>query len=464
MKNYILISLFLIPFYLCAQAEDNKVKTISYNDNIPAIEKWYNSKNKLDSLKTYYKTGELDEVFYYKNSRYNGLSFKFNKKGEKLTTWEFKNNKLIKRTDHKVEFNKKTEEKIKKYHLDLKELNKQLKNDPNSLKLNYKRARIRSHLNNNVLAKNGFKKIEKQTLIIQKTKPVPEKLLGDIYDHLSNIYEKYEMENYTIHYKLKAINASPKESRLFNNLGSYLVRIKSYRLGIAFLDKAIAMVPNHSFANWALAVAYSDLEDYKKAMTCVNIAFKNEKNLYKLGSGTSERDLRTIRGFLYHKLGESDKGIADLEEALNINSNNSFAYRNLGVIYYELSNYNKACELLKKAKNLGYEKIHDRYDLKKILESSCKNTLMTSRKEAIKTTEIFNELNAPYVFPNPAENIISVKNIDFDNYSIFNFESKLVKEGVSNNNQLDFSRLEPGLYILKIFKKEKVYTIKVVKK
>ena len=45
--------------------------------------------------------------------------------------------------------------------------------------------------------------------------------------------------------------------------------------GIEYLNKAIEMVPNHSFANWVLAVAYTDLEDYEKAMTCINIAFKN---------------------------------------------------------------------------------------------------------------------------------------------------------------------------------------------
>ena len=274
------------------------------------------------------------------------------------------------------------------------------------------------------------------------------------------------MSNHCIHYKLKALKASPKESRLYHNLGSYLITLKSYQLGISYLNKAIEMVPNHSFANWILAAAYTDLEDYDKAMTTVNIAFKNEASLYKRGSGTSERDLRTIRGFLYHKLGESNKGIDDLEEALNINSNNSFAYRNLGVINYDLGNYSKACELLKKAKDLGYEKIHDRYDLQEYLEYSCKNTSITARKEIIKTTKISNLQQAPYVFPNPAENIVSVKNIDFDNYnySIFNFESKLVKEGISNNNQIDFSKLQSGLYILKIFKEEKVYNIKVVKK
>ena len=43
----------------------------------------------LDSLKTYYKSGELDEDFHYKNGLFDGLSYKFNKKGEKKLTIDF---------------------------------------------------------------------------------------------------------------------------------------------------------------------------------------------------------------------------------------------------------------------------------------------------------------------------------------------------------------------------------------
>jgi len=359
MKTYLLYYFLLIPFFLLAQQKDNKVKRIYYNDDILAIERFYGNDKKIDSIKTYYKSGELDELFYFAENHYQGESYKFDRTGKKVTTWEFNKGKLISRVDHKIDFNKKTKEKVEKAYAGIKTINEEIKLKPNSLKSRYKRARLRRFLGNKVLALNDFKKIEKRFNKIKKTKSIPEKLVGGLYDHLAGIYSSYEMENATIHYKVKAIKASPKESRLYNNLGHYLIKKKQYRLGIKYLNKAIKMVPNHSFANWGLSKAYTDLEDYEKAITCVNIAFENEASIYKRGSKNSERDLRTIRGLLHHKLGDTDKGIADLEEAININNNNSFALRNLGVIYHDLGSYKKSCDLLQKSRKLGYEKIQN---------------------------------------------------------------------------------------------------------
>lgn len=265
------------------------------------------------------------------------------------------------------------------------------------------------------------------------------------------------MENHTIHYKMKALKASPKESRLYHNLGSYLVKTGNYRLGIQYLNKAIEMVPNHSFANWILAVAYSDLEDYDKAMECINIAFKNEKSLYKNGSGKAERDLRTTRGFLYHKLGNSKKGIEDLQEALKINKANSFALKNLGIIYHDLAGFDKSCDLLQKAKNLGYEKIHDKYDLEDYLEQSCNNKI--AERKLTKLSK------RTFVYPNPAKDEISIYNFNSKNfnYRVYDFESKLLYTGKANNKTMSISNLQQGLYILEIETDSMINTYKFIK-
>ncbi len=480
-KNQLLCFLFLISHSLFALQtiekavvkESNKVKRYFFKDKIVAIEKWYGDDKKLDSLKTYYTSGELNEAFYYSKGYYQGKSYKYNRFGEKLTTWEFNKGKLINRTDHKIEFNKKTEDKVKKAYSRLKELNLKLKDNPNDFKSIFQRASIRNYLGNNTLALNDYKKIESKVLKLSKTKKVPEKMLGSIYDHLANIYQGYEMNNHCIHYKLKALKASPKESRLYHNLGSYLVTIKSYRLGISYLNKAIEMVPNHSFANWILAVAYTDLEDYDKAMTTVNIAFKNEASLYKRGSGTAERDLRTLRGLLYHKLGDSEKGIADLEEALNINKNNSFAYRNLGTIYYDLGKYNLACQNLQKANELGYEKIHDRDDLQAYLELSCENAaIIENKKEALSEAILDTEpiqlsklSDRPFIYPNPTKAEVKIKNLPFKDYQylIFDYTGKLVFQGESKKTPINISQLPSGVYILKVIKNDLSETFRVIK-
>lgn len=446
----------------------NNIKTDFYKDHIVARQKWYGNDKKLDRLKTYYKSGELNEVFNYTKGVYNGTSYQFNKKGVKTTTWEFNNGKLVKRTDHIIEFNKKTEEKVKKAHADLLELNQNLKLNPNDFRSTFKRANIRRYLGNNTLALIDFKKIERHILKLSKTKEIPEKMLANIYDNLASIYSEYEMPNHTIHYKLKALKASPTESRLYHNLGSYLVSVKSYRLGLVYLNKAIDMVPSHSFAHWISAVAYTELEDYDKAMIYVNIAFKNEASLYKRGSGKSERDLNTVRGLLYHKLGDSDKGIEDLEEALNINKDNSFALRNLGTIYYDLGEYALACEYLQSAKSLGYEKTHDKDDLQAYLELSCENAVIDEDITEIielKSIETHKITDKAYVYPNPTKGDITIKNLPFKDYHylIFDYTRKLVFQGDSQKTPINMSHLPNGVYIIKANKNNLSDTFRVIK-
>lgn len=460
MKKYLFLLFCTISLFAFAQLELNTndvlVKTTYYNDSIPAIKRWFGDDKKIDSLKTYYKSGVLNEDFHFTHDVLNGFSYQFNKIEEKLTTWEFQNGKLLKRTDHKIEFNTKTEKKVKIAHEGLIELNNKQENTT-TFNFVFLRAKLRYQLGNYTLALEDLKQLEKFLEKNINKHDIPDKIRGSIYDLLASIYSEYEMENNTIHYKIKAINASPKESRLYYNLGAYLVREKQYRLGIVYLQKAIDMVPNHSFANWGLAVAYSDLEDYKKALTSVNIAFKNIANLYKRGQGTSERDLWTTRGFIYHKLGESEKGIADLEKALKIDNNNAFAYRNLGVIYHDLGNYEKSCEYLKKAKELGYEQIYDRYDLEDYLEHSCFNKFTQY--------EVEKSFNRPYVYPNPANDVLNIYHFNPDNfnYNIYNFEALLVKKGVSEGKSIDITDLIPGLYILSIEANELIQSFKIIK-
>ncbi|MBJ7881140.1 T9SS type A sorting domain-containing protein [Gelidibacter salicanalis] len=217
------------------------------------------------------------------------------------------------------------------------------------------------------------------------------------------------------------------------------------------------MVPKHGFAQWLLAIAYSDLGENEKAMKNINVAFQHEDGIYRRSQGTAERDLRTTRGLLYHRLGESQKGISDLKKALRINKNNSFALRNLGVIYHDLGDFAKACEVLTKAKDLAYEKVHDKTDLQPYLKNAC-----NKEHSEFETVEPALQLS---VYPNPTQDFAYVKNLDAENfeYEIYNFESKLIKQAVATTNAIDFSDLATGLYILKVKANNKTHTFRVVK-
>jgi lipoprotein NlpI len=454
MKFY--IKLFILSFCLPLLANSQESKEIYYKDAVLAKVVWYDQDLKKDSLKTYYNSGELNEVFNFNDQEeFHGVGYKYNKTGEKITTWIFKNNKLLNRIDHKIEFNSKNEKRVTSNIRNIKKLNEYLKDHNANERILYSQAHTRYRLFNTTLALEGFKKLEES--IENGTTKFSHKQKAGVYDCLGSIYSGYEMKDYAIHYKLKSVATSPAESRLYNNLGGYLVTIKSYRLGISYLNKALNFSKKHNFANWNLARAYSDLEEYEKAMACITLTFENEASLYRLGSGTAERDIRTIRGWLYHKLGDSKKGILDLEEALKINSNNSFALRNLGILYHDLGEFDKSCELLQKSKELGYEKTHDRDDLQVYIDASCSNK---KKKE-----DSYSHSTLPYIHPNPAKNSIKIENYEYSNfnYEIYNYSAQLIKTGVSIENNIDVTNLDEGLYVLKILNSDAPQEFKLIK-
>lgn len=347
------------------------VKQVRYDDGVLAWEHFFNQKRELDSSKTYYKSGELDELFYYDKGAPNGICFKFNRFGDTITTWQFKRGKLIERNDYILIFTKKNEEKVREGMKRLTLLNKKVKQNPVDIKSIFNRSGVRVFFGNKTLALSDLEKVKKRFDNLSDPNKVPDKVWGGLYDNLGSIYSSFEMEDEALKYRFMALRASPEESRLYYNLGQYLISLKRYKEGIKLLEKAIEMVPSHSFAHWALSIAYTDMGEYEEAMRCVKIAFENEKSIYKRGDGKAERDLNTIRGYLYHVLGDTEAGKADLEEALSINPDNSFALKNLGILYLDAKNDGKACELFRKAKMLKYDKVHDMEDLEPLLDRAC---------------------------------------------------------------------------------------------
>lgn len=435
------------------------IKRFYYNDGLVAIERFYKKNKRILRLKSYYNTGKLNEHFQYNNEgKLHGESYKFENNGEKIVTWEFNNGKLIRRTDHKIIFNRKNEEQVKKRHLALKKVNEMLKQNPNSVNLLYRRANMRFQLYSTTLALNDFIKLKKIFLNPPEGKKASDKILANVYDCLGSIYANYEMEDKAVHFKLKAIKTSPESMRLYYNMGAYLASLQCNRLAIVYLNKAREFFPKHVFSNWILGGIYSDFEQYEKAMECINYAFKNEKGLNRLGSGAAFRDIRTIRGLLHHKLGNSVKGIKDLEDALDINENNPFALRNLGVVYHDLGKYSIACELLNKSKKLGYEKSFDRDDLQYWLDYSCENK---------KPEETYIKISKrPYVYPNPADEFISMQNYELEDFlfDIYNYNGQLVFSGISKSKTINVSHLAAGVYVLKIVNNGIIESYKVIKK
>ena len=262
------------------------------------------------------------------------------------------------------------------------------------------------------------------------------------------------MDNFAFHYYYKAIKNAPDDLRILYNFAALLQRRKSNDLARYYLEKIVAEKPNHAHARWGLARLSSDLGEYEKAMENITEAFKSEKSIIERTAGYGGRDLRTTRGLIYHKLGESDKGIADLKEALEMDKNNSYAMKNLGIIYLDQHKYKEACELFRKADELKYALVYDEVDLASLLESACNN---------VQPEVVVNK--KPFVFPNPATAVIAIENLDSTNfdYEVFNFESVSVLKGKSTDGKIDISSLSSGFYVLKVSTENSVETFKMIK-
>lgn len=468
--NKIIYALLLFPLLVLSQTNNNdtsnKVHRHYYKDKVISVENWKGTDKITDSLKTYYNNGKINEVFYFDDKgRRNSNCFQYNKQGEKQVTWNFSHGKLISRTDHKLPFNNKETEEIAKKNLQLlTELNTRTNYNPTKINDLFKRGNLRARLGNKTLALDDLKKVE---WIVNKntkdtTKVIPEsikanreKFKSTLYDLFANLYGALEMENYSFQYYSKAMAAAPKDYRILYNFSNYLQQKKSNDLARYYLEKIVAEQPQHGHARWGIAKLYSDIGEYEKAMENINIAFLKEKTIIERSSDYGGRDLRTTRGFLYHKLGESKKGIQDLKEALKMDPNNSYAMKNLGIIYLDQKKYDEACALFEKAKELNYTLVYDEKDLDALLESACNNVQLETAIEKPK----------PFVFPNPASTVITLKNYDYKNfdYEFFDFESNSVLKGNCTEGTIDVSRLSTGFYILKIFNTDSPQTFKIIK-
>ena len=468
MNKKIVFALLFLPLFLSAQVKSNSasdnVSRYFYDDHVVSIEIWYGPDKKPDSTKTYYSNGKLNEIFYYDDKGLkDSNAFQYNKQGEKLVTWNFSHGKLVSRTDHKLPFNKDREETVKKALKLLTEINVKTNYNPTKVNDLYNRGVLRISLGNTTLALEDLKKVEysvdrdpknKVIVLSDSLEKKKNEFRSKLYDRLASIYASLEMESFAFNYYHKAIKNAPDDLRILYNFASLLQQRKSNDLARFYLEKIIAKKPNHAHARWALARLYSDLGEYQKAMENVTEAFKSEKAIIERTAAYGGRDLRTTRGLIYHKLGESDKGIADLKEALEMDKNNSYAMKNLGIIYLDQHKYKKACELFQRADELHYTLAYDEADLPSLLESACNNT----------QPEV-TEYKKPFVYPNPATTVVSIENLKTSNFDFefFDFESKSVLKGKTTDGTINVIALDAGFYILKVTLEDAVETFKVIR-
>lgn len=142
---------------------------------------------------------------------------------------------------------------------------------------------------------------------------------------------------------IASAKVSPNDPNVLNNLGDMYTRHKDYQKAIEVLSRAIQLKPGYADAYHNLASSQTALysqeknEEYlKQAIDNYYLAIKYNPLLWQ-----SHQNL----GVIYFNIKQYDKAVEQLNKAVEINSSNLNLQYNLGIIYLNSGDTQKAKEI-----------------------------------------------------------------------------------------------------------------------
>lgn len=141
-----------------------------------------------------------------------------------------------------------------------------------------------------------------------------------------------------------------------------LRKSKDFYSAILIYRQALKLEPQNARLLFDISECYARVNDLETAIAVLDSAI--------LIDSTYE-GFYNNRGLLYYKLKENDKSIKDFEKAIKIDSTQSIFYVNLALAFYYNDLFEKACEAIVKADDLGL-KTDDIKELKRIKKEKCK--------------------------------------------------------------------------------------------
>ncbi len=131
---------------------------------------------------------------------------------------------------------------------------------------------------------------------------------------------------------------------VYFSIGSNYYFGQEYKKAIEYLEKALASGHKDSGIANNLAWSYSQIKQHKKAIQYFEMAYKEDPKYIN--------NINNL-GYAYYLNNELEKAEEYILKAKEIDENNSFVYRNLGLIALKRGNKTKACTLLQKAIDKG---------------------------------------------------------------------------------------------------------------
>jgi Tfp pilus assembly protein PilF len=149
---------------------------------------------------------------------------------------------------------------------------------------------------------------------------------------------------------LKAIDLSPEDSRINNNLGMAFYFKGASKRAVKYIKKSLLINPKNSDAKINLATIYMSMKKYKEAEQLYEVV---------LDDLTYEGQHKTYfnLGMLNLKINQETKAISYFKQSLNVADSYCPSHFQLGNIYFKRKNFKKALNSYREA-GLGvcYEK------------------------------------------------------------------------------------------------------------
>ncbi|MFO7860216.1 MAG: tetratricopeptide repeat protein [Desulfosalsimonas sp.] len=165
-------------------------------------------------------------------------------------------------------------------------------------------------------------------------------------DAARNLGEAYMADgNYTraLRELLKAEHLNPNDPHVHNALGLTYLAKENPEKAVSHLEQALELRPEYSAARNNLGAAYIALEQWDKAAECFEEVA--DDLLY-----TTPFYPLTNLGYIYYQTGEYEKAEKYYEEALDLEYDFPKALHGLGQVYMATGDINKAVQYLERAK------------------------------------------------------------------------------------------------------------------
>jgi len=182
-------------------------------------------------------------------------------------------------------------------------------------------------------------------------------LRGLIFSHL----KKYEeaLDDYR---KILKINASYHHA--ISNTALIFSTLNQFEKAEKLIKRAIQLKPDDIRYQSNLGFIYLEAKQFQEAEQIFDeLLAKGDKR---------EPVILNNRGFARLKLGETDSALKDFEESIESYPENSYAFKNLGLLYIEINQLDKACEYFDQAIKFKFTETYGD-EVKQLQSEYCEN-------------------------------------------------------------------------------------------